>query len=145
MTGKTKSKEVKKEVEHKAIWPSIIVLVIAVIIVAGVLSFKKTDGGDDYYAVYMTTGDIYFGKLDYFPRLALEDAYLLRLTSDEKNPIKIEKFSDSIWQPEDKVYLNDEQIVWKAKVNEKSQLLEWFRNQKKATNNLEVKDVSEEK
>jgi len=86
---------------------------------------------NSYYAVYTTNGDIYFGKLSYFPRLSLSDVYLLQIpkTAEKISPPVLLHFSDAVWGPEDKIYLNEENIVWKAKVSDKNKLFSLLINQ----------------
>jgi len=85
---------------------------------------------NSYYAVYAITGDIYFGKLSYFPRLSLSDVYLLQIPQGEKisSPVLL-RFSDAFWGPEDKIYLNEKNIIWKTKVSDKNKLFSLLVNQ----------------
>ena len=81
--------------------------------------------GNSYYAVYFTSGDLYFGKLNYFPRPALTDVHFLeRGGAADQSSLKVAKFSQAFWGPEDKIYLNDQNILWKAKLKKDSPILQ---------------------
>lgn len=102
----------------------ILTVVVLLVALAAVLYWQKVGFEKPYYAVYLNTGDLYFGKLDYFPKLSLNDVYLLQQNSeDQQNPLSITKFENAFWGPKDKIYLNDEAIVWKVKLKKDSQLL----------------------
>lgn len=105
----------------------ILILTVIVLLVVLVAVFYWQKGGfeEPYYAVYLNTGDLYFGKLDYFPRLSLGDVYLLQTNANDKqNPLSIAKFENVFWGPKDRIYLNNEAIVWKVKLKKDSQLLQ---------------------
>lgn len=107
----------------------LVVVIILLIALAGVLYWQKGGFGKPYYAVYLNTGDIYFGKISKFPRFHLNDVYFLqRNASDQQNPLSLAKFSNAFWGPEDEIYINDEMIVWKAELSENSQLVNYFKN-----------------
>ncbi|BCX16259.1 MAG: hypothetical protein KatS3mg098_488 [Candidatus Parcubacteria bacterium] len=81
--------------------------------------FSKFDF-DDYYAVYLKTGDIYFGKLSRFPYLSLSNVWYLRTNS--QGEVSISRFDQSVWGPEDKIKINKDQVVWIAKISPTSQI-----------------------
>ncbi len=106
------------------------VVVVLIIALAGVVywqNFKKS-GGDDYWAVYLSTGDLYIGKLSYFPRLHLSDVWFFQKTSDVQNPLNLAKFSQAFWGPGDELYLSEKQIIWKNKLSETSQVISYIKN-----------------
>lgn len=109
----------------------ILLAVVAVLLVAlGVIIYWQKVGFEKpYWAVYLDTGDLYFGKLNKFPRLSLSDVYFLqRSPNDQQNPLSLAKFSQAFWGPEDKIYLNEKNIVWKAKLREDSQVVQFIKN-----------------
>ncbi|TRZ64711.1 MAG: hypothetical protein D4Q79_00975 [Spirochaetia bacterium] len=110
------------------------VVVVLIIVLAGVIywqNFKKS-GGDDYWAVYLSTGDIYIGKPSYFPRFHLSDVWFFQKTSDAQNPLSLAKFSQAFWGPEDNLYLSEKQIIWKSKLSETSQVISYIKNSQAA-------------
>ena len=115
----------------------ILVAVVAILLVAlGIVIYWQKIGFEKpYWAVYLDTGDLYFGKLNKFPRLSLSDVYFLqRNPNDQQNPLSMAKFSQAFWGPEDKVYLNEKSIVWKAKLREDSQVVQFIKNPQTSQN-----------
>lgn len=108
----------------------LLVAVVVLIIILGALlywqNFKKSDS--DYWAVYLSTGDIYIGKLSHFPRFHLSDVWFFQKTSDAQNPLSLAKFTQAFWGPEDNLYLSEKQIIWKSKLAETSQVISYIKN-----------------
>lgn len=101
---------------------------VLLVVVVGGLYFWTDGFKKQYYAVYLRTGEIYFGQISYFPKLAINDPLILQLTGDKTNPFSISRFKDSFWGPEGKIYLGGDNVVWKAKVSEGSKLMEALKN-----------------
>jgi len=109
----------------------ILLAVVAILLVAlsAVIYWQKVGFEKPYWAVYLDTGDLYFGKLNKFPRLSLSDVYFVqRNPNDQQNPLSMAKFSQAFWGPEDRVYLNEKNVVWKAKLKEGSQILQSIKS-----------------
>lgn len=104
-------------------------VVVVLVIALGVLIYWQMVGFETpYYAVYLTTGDLYFGKLNVFPSLSISDAYILQPTNDKQNPISINQFSKSFWGPKGTIDLNEKNVVWKAELSKDSQLITYMKN-----------------
>ena len=73
-----------------------------------------------YVAVYMTTGDMYFGKVISFPRYGLQNAWFMQ--RDESGRATLSQFSKVLWEPKGDVYLNKRQIVLIAPLKEGTQV-----------------------
>ncbi len=98
-----------------------------------IVYWQKVGFNKDYWAVYLDTGDLYFGKLSYFPKASLSNAYILqRNAQDSQNPFSISKFSNVFWGPEDRIYINKENIVWKTKLKPDSQIVNFINNPQSA-------------
>lgn len=109
-----------------------IIIVLAVALVA-IIYWQKVGFNRNYWAVYLDTGDLYFGKLNYFPKLSLSDAYLLqRNEQNQQNPFSISKFSNAFWGPEERIYINKDNIVWKTKLKNDSQIVNFIKNPRSA-------------
>ncbi len=94
-----------------------------------VLYWQKIGFEKPYYAVYLNTGDLYFGRLNYFSNSSLSDVYYIqRNPEDRQNPLSISKFENSFWKPEGKIYINDDMIVWKVRLKKDSELLNYIKN-----------------
>ena len=88
----------------------IAVVVVLVVLVAG-FYFNKKNVGNAYSVVYMTTGEVYVGKLATFPELQLTNAYILQVVKDEKDPTKsnfqLQPIKDALWAPESMHLIKD--------------------------------------
>ncbi|MFA5099163.1 MAG: hypothetical protein WC461_03075 [Candidatus Paceibacterota bacterium] len=116
---------------NKILLAVVIVLIIALVVLIYWQNFKKSDNSD-YWAVFLTSGDLYIGKIGYFPSYHLSDVWLIQRTSDEKNPYSVGKFAQAIWGPGENLYINDDQIVWKNKLSPTSQMLNYIKNPQSA-------------
>jgi len=59
----------------------------------------------------------------------LNDVWFLQRNSDDaKNPLSLAKFEGVFWGPENKLYINEKDIIWKAKLREDSQVLHFIKN-----------------
>ncbi|MBI4993495.1 hypothetical protein HZC33_00845 [Candidatus Wolfebacteria bacterium] len=109
---------------NKILFALVVVLMIALV---GVIYWQKNGFEDPYYAVYLNTGDLYFGHVNWFPRFSLSGAYLLQKTNDEKNPYNITKFGNAFWGPEDDLYLNYDNVVWKTRLKKDSPVIGYIK------------------
>ena len=108
----------------------LLAIVIILLIALGVVVYWQRSGFEkSYWAVYLDTGDLYFGKLSRFPKLSLNDVWFLqRNPQDTQNPLSLTKFGNAFWGPEDKIYLNEKSVVWKTKLREDSQVVQFIKN-----------------
>ena len=107
----------------------LIVVIILVVALGAIIYWQKFGFEKPYWAVYLDTSDMYFGKLNYFPQLSLSDVwYIQRNPQDSQNPLSISKFERVFWGPEDKLYLNEKNIVWKTKLKSDSPVLNFIKN-----------------
>ncbi len=104
-------------------------VIILVVVLAGVLYSRTIGQKDSYWAVYLTTGELYFGQLHRFPQLALSDAYLLQSNpGGPQQAWSLVSLKQTVWGPTDKIYLNEKNIAWKAKLGSESQVLKLIQN-----------------
>ncbi len=116
----------------------IIVLIIVVVVVLGVgvwlgikfLGPKNPAGPSEYSAVYLSTGDIYFGKLDWFPWPRMTDVWFLQRSVDQQNQtqIGVAPFPSAFWKPIDEIYLNPKQVVFWTSLRNDSQVAQALAN-----------------
>lgn len=98
----------------------VVVLVIAIIAIAWwVISLIS---GPTYYAVYLNTGDIYFGELSTFPRTTLNNAWYLQ-QDFENQQLALASFKNVVWGPVGDIQLSESSIVWIAEVSDDSQII----------------------
>lgn len=96
----------------------VFIVVIALLLILAA-AFGATIGksgskaASPYSAVYLTTGDIYFGKLSWFPSPHLTNVWFVQRSVDAQNQsqLGLVPFSSAFWGPINAVYLNPKQIV----------------------------------
>ena len=104
-------------------------LVIALIVaLGGVLYWQKGGFEEKYTAVYLNTGDIYFGKLSRFPRMTLSDVWFLQKGRNEQQGFALSKFEKAFWGPEDKMVINDETVIWTTELKGDSEIIKAIKN-----------------
>ena len=113
------------------------VFIIIVLVLVGVgvwlgASFGRATGGgaSPYSAVYLTTGDIYFGKLSWFPKPRLTNVWLLQRNVDSLNQpqLGLVPFTSAFWGPVDEIYLSPKQIVFWTRLSKESAVAKAFDN-----------------
>jgi len=101
----------------------LVVVIVLVLILIGLLVKQYVGGNKTYYAVYLKTGDLYFGQLMKFPQFGLKNVYVLQVNpQDQQNPISVRKFTNVFWGPRDYININKNEVVWYTKLSEDSQL-----------------------
>ena len=108
---------------------ALIVAIILLIILVYLSFVDKTKAiKNPYYAVYLRTGDMYFGKISRFPKFTLSDVWLLQRSIDEKQGgFEMMKFSNTIFGPLDKMEINKENIVWISKLRDNSEVVTFIQ------------------
>jgi hypothetical protein len=106
------------------------IIFVVVLVGVGVLlgsGFSRSGQSTDetaspYSAVYLATGDVYFGKLDWSPQPHLKGVWLLQRGVDGQNQpqLNIVPFKNALWGPVDEMYLNDKEIVFWTRVKNDS-------------------------
>ena len=78
----------------------------------------------------MATGDIYFGKMSWFPWPRLRGVWYLQRTVSEANQpqLGVIPFSSVFWGPVDSMYLNPRQIVFWTNLRSDSELAKALGN-----------------
>ncbi len=100
---------------------------LAVLVIGGFFVWKAFIEKPEYTAVYLRTGDLYFGELVRFPHYGLKHPYLLQFNKDnQQNPFGLQSFKDAIWGPEDFISLNQDEVVWTAHLRSDSNLAKLF-------------------
>jgi len=87
-------------------------------------------GASAYAAVYLTNGDVYFGKLDWSePQPTLSDAWVLeRSTTQQGAPqVNMAPFKNAPWNPIDEIYLNPQSVLFYTYLQSGSQLVKAFQ------------------
>ncbi|MFA5442006.1 MAG: hypothetical protein WC288_01700 [Candidatus Paceibacterota bacterium] len=110
--------------KDKFIKIALIVAIILLMILVYLSFIDKTKiVKNPYYAVYLQTGDMYFGRLSRFPKLILSDVWFLQASVEEQGGVDLIKYSNAIFGPEDKIEINKENVVWISKLRDDSQVV----------------------
>jgi hypothetical protein len=97
----------------------IFLAVVAILVMLGIWLgsevFNKTGGSavSPYSVVYLSDGEIYFGKLSWFPKLRISNPWTIQRQVDAqgKTQISVVQVNKSIWSPVDELYLNEKQVM----------------------------------
>lgn len=118
------------------------IILAVVVLIAGVfVGWTLPDRGTGYSAVYLTTGDMYFGKLYRFPRLHLKDVWYIQRGVDpasQSQQLGVLPLEDTFWGSEGKIYLSSEQVVWTAPISEDSPLMQVFSGSANTNTNTDA-------
>jgi hypothetical protein len=112
----------------------IILIVIAFVILAyaGILDATR----NTWSVVYLTSGDVYVGKISYFPKMQLTEGFLLQVVKskneagEEKTNFQLTPLKEALWSPKN-LYLNKKQILFYGPITEDSQIATAIKNAKK--------------
>jgi hypothetical protein len=116
---------------NKIVLPAAIILALTALVAVAVLMWQRGDFSRSYSAVYLDTGDLYFGELSRFPYPSLSNVwYLQRDGQNQGNTLS--EFSKAAWGPEDKIKINRDRVVWTAKISDASQLIPYLNKSVKA-------------
>ena len=101
----------------------IITIVIVVLAVAGVWFGirlgKPLDASlSKYSAVYLSSGDIYFGELSRFPYLRLRNVWFLQRGQDGQSQpqFAVAPLKRAFWGPADEISLNSRQVLFSTRL-----------------------------
>ncbi|MFZ3011693.1 MAG: hypothetical protein WA060_01685 [Minisyncoccia bacterium] len=111
----------------------IAVVIILVLVMVGLFVYKaKMNKG--YSIVYLTTGEVYIGKLTTFPDLKLKDTFILQITKDAKDPTKnnfqLQPVKEALWAPE-YINLTEKNVIFYGPLLETSQIAQTLAEQNK--------------
>lgn len=102
-------------------------VVVLVVIVLGIFFYAKTNEDDGFSVVYLSTGEIYIGRLKTVPDLVLTDSYLLQVVKDTadptKNSFRLSPIEDALWSPKE-LRIMEEQVVFYGPILPESKIAE---------------------
>jgi len=124
---------------HKIVVIIIIILIVAFLLCVGILVGIRVNsnaaGPNDaslspYSAVYLSTGDVYFGKLDWSPSPHIEDPWFLQRGTNPSGQatVGVYPFSQVAWGPSDAMYFNSQNIVFWTRLSSTSSVAEAMAN-----------------
>ena len=104
---------------------NIIIVVLAIlVVVGGGFYLNKKSAYNGYSVVYLTTGEIYVGKLTTFPDLQLKDGYILTTVADANDPKKanfqLNPLTEALWAPQNIHFIKDNVVFYSSILPESS-------------------------
>lgn len=117
----------------------IIIVVAAFLIGVGVLVGTHVSGvgaaGNNaalspYSAVYLSTGDVYFGVLDWSPSPHIENPWFLQHNTNAQGQptIGVYPLNQVAWGPAGSIYFNSQQIIFWTRLSSTSSVAEAMAN-----------------
>jgi hypothetical protein len=100
-------------------------VIFLIIVLIGLIYWQRGGFAPNYWAVYMLNGDIYIGQLSRWPRLSLSNVWFIeRNPSNPQSPFNLIPFKSIFLGPEGKLYLNDDNVMWKVRLGAESAILQ---------------------
>lgn len=100
--------------------PLFLICVVLLIIIA-YLIFWQNAAKNKNIAVYLSTGELYFGKLeDKLISYDLSNAWLLN--KDDKGEYKLQEFQAAVWKPVGNLHISKDKIVFWTQIDSQSQV-----------------------
>lgn len=117
--------------KNKILVAIVIVVLIGAGIWVGMNLNNSASGPSPYSVVVMSSGEVLFGKLSWFPAPHLTDAWTLQQTQDENKQTRLSvvPVKSALWSPVDEIYLNSSQIISWARLSKDSSILKALEGQ----------------
>lgn len=98
--------------------------------IANNATVENTASLSQYSAVYLSTGDVYFGILDWSPSPHIENPWFLqRNTNASGQPtVGVYPFNQVAWGPSNSVYFNAQDIVFWTRLSSTSSVAQAMEN-----------------
>ncbi len=110
---------------------SLVVIVVLLVVIGYFTGVFKSN--NDYSIVYLSTGEVYIGKLTTFPDLQLKDSFILQVIKDEKDSTKsnfqLNPIKDALWAPKS-LHLIKDNVVFYGPLSPESQIAKTLAEQK---------------
>lgn len=131
-----KNQQNKNMKKSKIIFFGILIIIVvalalwAGIVIAGMQSGSNPDSPSPYSAVYLSTGDIYFGKLSWFPSPHMTDVWLIERNQDQSGQTQtsLAPLKSVFWGPVDEISFNSQDIVFSTRLKNSSQIVSAIEN-----------------
>lgn len=113
-----------------------IIIIIAAAVWAGFVIASMRSGGSNptgasqYSAVYLVSGDVYFGKLSWFPSPHMTNVWFLERNQDQsgQTQLAIAPMKSVFWGPSDEVNFNPQEILFWTRLTNGSQVVQSIEN-----------------
>ncbi len=117
---------------------TILIVILAVLLGAIIWLITKTNQGSSgvkdspYSAVYLSNGEVYFGKLSWFPYPKLKNVFFIQRNETGSNfEFSLQTFQDIFWGPKNEIRLNSKEIIFWTKLKGDSQVARLIDDQLK--------------
>lgn len=104
----------------------VISVVVVLVILVGVGLYLKIGKKSGFSIVYLTTKEVYVGKLTTFPDLQLSDGYILNTVPDATDPKKsnfqLTPMSEALWAPDNSIHLVKDNVVFYGSLSDESSI-----------------------
>lgn len=108
-------------------------VLVLIVLGLGYLQYRASRS-DSYSVVYLTTGEVYVGKLTTFPDFQLKDGYILQVAKDatdqNKTNFQLNPLKDALWAPQS-LHLVKDNVVFYGPLMSDSKIVETLATQKK--------------
>ncbi|MDO8557255.1 MAG: hypothetical protein Q7R98_02215 [Candidatus Jorgensenbacteria bacterium] len=122
----SKNKNFRKDTKRILLIVAAVLVVAAAAVTIGEFAYESS-GDYGFHAVYLRTGDLYFGKLTKHP-FGLSQVYLLRVNQgQQETPVSIQQFKKVFWGPEDFITINPSEVVWTTKLDPNGQFMAFLK------------------
>lgn len=112
---------------------AVIALLVALIIGGAFAFWQEKASRENYSIVYITTGEVYVGKLATFPRLEMTDGYIFQSIKDITDPTRsnfqLNPIKEALWAPEKMVFTR-ENVIFYGPILKTSKIAETLAGQK---------------
>ena len=109
-------------------------VVVVLIVVLGVFLYFRVNKDRGYSVVYLSTGEVYVGKLRVFSNLMLTDSYVLQIAKDATDPTKnnfqLNPIKEALWALK-KLHIMKDQVVFYGPLLPNSKIAETLAQQVK--------------
>lgn len=117
---------------------TLVVVAVLVLVALGIWLGSLIMGGDksdaaapsQYSVVSLATGEMYFGKLSWFPSPHLSKVWTLQRQVDKDNQtqMSLAEYGKAFWGPVDDLSINPKEIVWWSRLRNDSQIAKAIDN-----------------
>ncbi len=109
----------------------VVLVVVLVLVVLKVAVLSRNMGN---YVVYLSTGEVYVGELSMFPKMKLQNGYILTTAQDPADPKKsnfqLNPLNEALWAPKH-LYLNRKNVVFYGPLSPESSIAKKLAEQAK--------------
>lgn len=115
-----------------------VAVVLSVAVLAGV-AYREGwvgMGSGKYHAVYLETGDMYFGTLrgGWLSTMRMDDVWLLQVNQENREtPFSLTPLKSAFWGPKGGIEINRAKVVWTANLDKDGQVSAMLNDPARAT------------